>query len=38
MSVKELKEIINNINHQKNTKISISGNKTKLIQRIIEYN
>jgi len=36
MSIKELKEIIYQINNHENKKISISGNKTKLIKRIIE--
>ena len=36
MSIRELKDIISTINNSEDKKISISGNKTKLIQRIIE--
>ena len=35
-SVKELKDIIYKINEEQNKKISISGNKTTLIERIVQ--
>ena len=36
MSVKDLHEIINEINEKHNKKVSKSGNKNKLIERIID--